>query len=125
MNTGTGPPGIGSMMSGMRMKRFMVKVAKKILLIALDEIDWIQAEGNYMRLHCGKESFLIRRTMARLEAQLEGEPFVRVNRSVMVNVHRITELRLNDHSEYTVVLDNDRSWTWGRRFRANLEKILV
>ena len=109
----------------MKMKRLMVKVAKKVLLIALDEIDWIQAEGNYMRLHCGEDSFLIRRTMARLEAQLEGEPFVRVNRSVMVNVHRITELRLNDHSEYMVILDNDRSWIWGRRFRGNLEKMLV
>jgi len=74
-------------------RRFLVKAAGRVVFVLADEIDWIEAAGNYVRLHAGPASHLVRETMAKVEARLDPERFVRVHRSAIVNVESIRELQ--------------------------------
>ena len=86
-------------------ERITVRTGGRVIFVELDRIDWVQAEGNYARLHLGPESYLIRETMNALEARLGGERFFRIHRSRIVNIARIKELRLAAGGDYDVVLD--------------------
>ena len=66
----------------------------------VDEIDWVEAEGNYVRLHIGAHSHLLRETMKGMEAALDPERFIRIHRSTIVNTERIKELQPLFHGEY-------------------------
>jgi two-component system LytT family response regulator len=57
-----------------------------VFFIKAEEIDWLEAEGNYVRLHAGKESYLLRDTISALESQLDPKKFIRVHRSAIVNM---------------------------------------
>src|SRR5687767_5538784 len=86
-------------------ERITVRTGGRVIFVELDRIDWVQAEGNYARLHLGPESYLIRETMNALETRLGGERFFRIHRSRIVNIARIKELRLAAGGDYDVVLD--------------------
>lgn len=90
----------------------------------MDEIDWMRAEGNYVRICKGKERYLIRDTLTHMENRLDKSRFVRVNRSVIVNIERIRELKSFRPYGVKVVLENDRCWNWGRRYRSNLDDLM-
>ena len=87
-------------------ERITVRTGGRVIFVELDRIDWVQAEGNYARLHLGPESYLIRETMNALEARLGGDRFFRIHRSRIVNIARIKELRLAAGGDYDVVLDS-------------------
>ena len=106
------------------MERMLVKVGRSYRLIQTDEIDWMEAEGNYIRLHLNDQSFLMRQTMCGMEKKLDPGCFVRINRSAIVNVRRIRELKPDRNSRYFVVLDNDCVLSWGRAYRANLTRLI-
>ena len=77
-----------------------------MFFLRTDEIDWIEAAGNYVRLHLGEDSHLFRETMNNMEARLDGRRFVRIHRSRIVNTDRIKELQPWFNGEYVVVLHN-------------------
>lgn len=104
--------------------RLLVKVGRSYRLVRTEEIDCMEAEGNYLRIHLGDRSYLIRRTMCAMERELDSRSFVRVNRSTLVNVERIKELRAVGPRRLEVVLEDDRSWGWSRRFRGNLARLV-
>ena len=106
------------------MKRITVKLGKVFFLVRVEKIRWIESEGNYLRIHLDNGSYLIRGTLSRMEEKLDSDQFVRINRSIIVNIDHIKELRFHNKSDYRVILDNDLSWLWGRRFRENLNRIL-
>lgn len=106
------------------MERMLVKVGRSYRLIRTDEIDCMEAEGNYIRLHLDDHSILFRHTMCEMEKKLDPGRFVRVNRSTIVNVGRIKELRSDQNCGYRVVLDNEKAWVWGRRYRDNLHRLI-
>jgi two-component system LytT family response regulator len=106
------------------MKRISVKLGNRLFLVKVENIRWIQSERNYIRIHMGKRSYLLRETLRNFEKKLSDEQFVRINRSIIVNIDLIKELRSHNKSDYRVVLDDDHSWIWGRRFRENMRQIL-
>lgn len=73
--------------------RILVKSAGKVFFLKYDEIDWIESAGNYVKLHVGSESHLLRETMNVMQKRLESEKFVRIHRTTIVNVDRIKELQ--------------------------------
>jgi two-component system LytT family response regulator len=83
--------------------RILVRSGGRVVFVDADQIDWIEAEGNYARLHVGAESHLVRETMVNLMTRL-GDRFFRIHRSTIVNVERIKELRLAGGGDYDVVL---------------------
>jgi two-component system LytT family response regulator len=105
--------------------RIPVKAGRRYVFLRPEEIDCIEAERNYVRIQANNEIFLSRQTMGAIEKRLEDSPLVRVNRSAMVNIERIRELRQDDSYRYEVVMDSGRSWSWGRKFRSNLQRVLA
>jgi two-component system LytT family response regulator len=106
-------------------RRFLVKAAGRVVFVLADEIDWIEAAGNYVRLHAGSASHLVRETMAKLEARLDPERFVRVHRSAIVNVDRIRELEPMFRGECAAILRNGSRVTVSRGHRLPLERKLT
>lgn len=102
-------------------ERLIIKSAGEILFIRIAEIDWIEAEDYYARLHVGARSHLIRRSLADLEQELGTAMFCRVHRSAIVNLERIATLNLNPEGEYNVVLDGGAEIRLSRRYRQNLQ----
>jgi two-component system, LytTR family, response regulator len=89
--------------------RLAVKCERRVLLLELWEIDWIESEGNYARLHLGARSLLVRETLNHLEARLDPTRFLRIHRSYIVNVDRVTEIHPLLGASYGVVLGDGRT----------------
>jgi two-component system LytT family response regulator len=94
------------------------------VLLKLDEIDWIEAEHNYVRLHTRQATHLIRETMNGIEAKLDARRFRRIHRSAIVNVERIREIQPWFRGDSIVVLDNGHKLTASRNFRDRLRDYL-
>src|SRR5215510_14912913 len=73
-------------------RRFVVRDRDKFVIVATEEIDWIESAGNYAELHVGKKVFFLRETMRTLESRLDSNQFVRIHRSTIVNISRIKEI---------------------------------
>jgi len=102
------------------LERLIVRASGKVLFLRADEIDWIEAAGNYVRLHCGKDQYLYRETMTKLESQLNPERFARIHRSTIINVERIKELQPWFRGDYQVVLRDNQKLTLSRNYRNRL-----
>jgi len=84
----------------------LVREKERVLVLRPGEIDWIEADGDYVRLHVGQHAHFIRSTMSYMEERLAPEGFVRIHRSRLVNLDRIKELRPLFHGESVVILKN-------------------
>ncbi len=97
--------------------RLMVKSVGRVYFLKTDEIDWIEAAGNYLKLHVGRESHMIRETMNAIEAKLDPSEFVRIHRSTVVNIDRIKELHPMFSGDYTAVLRDGTQLALSRNYR--------
>ena len=104
--------------------RVMIKAAGRVVLLKVDEIDFIEADGNYAKLHVGKKAHLLREKMNDLEGQLDPARFVRIHRSVIVNLDRIKEMHPHFNGDYIVVLEDGRQLRLSRTRREQLEERL-
>jgi two-component system, LytTR family, response regulator len=100
------------------LKRLVVQKGGREIFLATEKLDWADAEGNYVHLHCGDETFTVRSTLEHFARQLDPEQFVRINRAQLVNLDRVKEMQPWFHGERRIVLKNGRELTWTRRFRA-------
>jgi len=107
-----------------RLDRLVVKSGGRVFFLRTDQIDWIEAAGNYVRLHLGEESHLFRETMNRMEARLDGRRFVRIHRSRIVNTERVKELQPWFNGEHVVILQNGTRLTLSRGYREKLQEQL-
>lgn len=103
-----------------RPTRLVIRAAGRITFLRVDEIDWIEAADNYVRVHVGKEAHLMRETLQSLEKRLDPEQFLRIHRSHLVNLERIRELRPIFHGDYLVKLMNGTELTLSRNYREKL-----
>jgi len=103
-------------------QRLLVKSPGRILFVPVDSIDWIGAEGNYVCLHIGGSTQLMRETMTGVERLLDPSRFVRIHRSTIINLDRIVEMKPACRGEYEVVLENGHSLKLSRTYRAELER---
>jgi two-component system, LytTR family, response regulator len=106
------------------LERLSIKSAGRITFIGVDEVDWIEAADNYVQVHSGRESHLLHATMNSLESRLDPNKFLRIHRSIIVNISRIKELHPMFHGGYRVILKDGAQLTSGRRYRENLQKFL-
>ncbi|MBI4325305.1 MAG: response regulator transcription factor [Chloroflexi bacterium] len=104
--------------------RLVVKSEGRVLFVRTDDIDWIEAADNYVNLHVGTESHLLRETMSALETKLAPSKFLRISRSTIVNVERIKELQPMFHGEYVVILRNGARLTLSRSHREKLHQLM-
>ncbi len=106
-------------------ERLMVRALGRIVFLELDQIDWIEAEGNYARLHIGTESYLMRETMNHLLMRLGENGFFRIHRSRIVNLAKIKELRVAGGGDYSVVLSSGLRLGLSRLYKDALQARLV
>jgi two-component system LytT family response regulator len=106
------------------MDRLVFKSGGRILFIQTDEIDWVEAAGNYVNVHVGKESHLLRETMTTFESKLDPQRFLRIHRSIIVNSDRIREVQSCTGSEYVVILRNGKELSLGRTYRDRIERLI-
>src|SRR5262245_55711869 len=103
-------------------RRLVVKTPGQLLFLKLTEIDWIEAASYYACLHVGRDTHIIRRTLSELERDLGDEHFVRIHRSIIVNLDRIQGLELQSGGEYEVVLKSRVRLRLSRRYRKRLQE---
>ena len=101
--------------------RLMIKASSRMMLLKVDEIDFIEADGNYAKLHVGRKTHLLREKMNDLEGRLDPAKFVRIHRSIIVNLDRIKELHPHFNGDYVVVLEDGRQLRLSRTRREQLE----
>ena len=106
------------------LERLVIKAGGRIYFIDTAEIDWIEAEGNYVSVHSAKKSHLLRETISSLESQLDPKKFVRIHRSSIVRLDFIQELQPWFHGEYRVILNDGTQLTLSRNHRDKLQEAL-
>jgi two-component system, LytTR family, response regulator len=104
--------------------RIAVKTDGRIVFVKMGDIDWIEAADNYVSLHVGKESHLLRETMSSVESRMPKQ-FLRISRSTIVNTERIKELQPLFHGEYAVILRDGTKLTLSRSHRDKLQQLGV
>lgn len=105
-------------------RRIAVRGRGRTVIVRVDAIDWIEAQGSYVRIHVAKHGYLIRESMRELEASLNPARFLRVHRSAIVQLDRIDEVQSDAHGELHLVLTGGTVVPVGRAFRAALEAAL-
>ena len=108
-----------------RHERVVVKTGGKVMFLRAADIEWIEAAGNYVKLHVGQESFLFRESMKNMETRLDNDLFVRIHRSAIVNVNRIKELQPWFHGEYVVILQDGTRLMASRVFADRLDRLIA
>lgn len=105
-------------------ERLIIKASGRIVFLNVAEIDWIEAADNYVRLHAGRESHLMRETLSNLEKRLDPLQFARVHRSTIINVQRIKELHPLFRGEYEILLKDGTRVSSGRNYRERLLELV-
>ena len=106
------------------LERLVIKANGRIYFLEANEIDWIEAEGNYVSVHSAKKSHLLRETISSLESQLDPKKFVRIHRSSIVRIDQIQELQPWFHGEYRIILHDGTQLTLSRNHRDKLQEAL-
>jgi two-component system LytT family response regulator len=106
-------------------QRLVVRAAGRVIFLSTAEIDWIEAAGNYVRLHVGKESHLLRETMNAIGQRLDPQKFLRIHRSTIVNVERVREMQPWFRGDYVVLLRDDTKLTLSRNYRERFDQVLT
>jgi two-component system LytT family response regulator len=106
------------------LQRLAVPTGQRSVFIRTEQIDWIEAERNYIRLHVGGRTHLLRENLSRIESALDPTVFCRIHRSTIVNINRIQAVEAPLRGESLVVLHDGTKLTSGRSYRANLRAVM-
>lgn len=104
-------------------ERLVIKSGGKLVFVRVAEIDWIEASGNYVRIHCKGETHLLRETMNGIETKLDPAQFIRIHRSRIANVERMKEVQPWFHGDYVVVMHDGTQLTWSAGYRERLQEL--
>jgi two-component system LytT family response regulator len=104
------------------LQRVAIKTGEGICFLRAEEIDWVEAAGNFVRFHAGGKTHLLRETMNSLEAKLDPEKFFRIHRSTIVHIEAVKELQPLFHGDYAVILRDGTQLTMSRGYRPKLQK---
>jgi two-component system LytT family response regulator len=104
--------------------RILIKSSGRYIFLNTDEIDWVEAAGNYMRIHTGPETHLMRETVGGMENRLPYPRFVRIHRSTIINIDRIKEMEPTFNGEYSILLHNGQELKLSRKYRGHLEEAI-
>jgi len=101
--------------------RLEVRSAGKVAYVQIPDIDWVEAADYYVCLHVGAKSHLLRKSMAELEQELDPRIFCRIHRSTMVNLRKVSALKVDAAGEHEVILESGQKLRLSRRFRKDLQ----
>jgi two-component system, LytTR family, response regulator len=103
------------------LERLVIKSGGRVFFLRAADIEWIEAAGNYVKLHVGADTHIFRETMNALEARLDSSVFFRIHRSHIVNIERVRELQPWFNGEYVVFLTSGARLTLSRGYRDKLQ----
>jgi len=106
-----------------RRARLLIRHTDGAFFLRSEVIDWIEAAGKLIKVHAGKQVYVQREALARVERHLDPDRFVRISRSAIVNIDRIREIQSWFNGEYLVILDDDSQVPTSRHYRANLRRL--
>jgi two-component system LytT family response regulator len=106
------------------LRRLTVKSRGRTIFLTVDDIDYIEAEGNYLSLQVGKEAHLIRSAMHQFEEKLDPEKFARIHRSTIINLDRVKEMHPMFNGDQLVIMKNGKELTLSRNYRDRLKDLL-
>jgi two-component system, LytTR family, response regulator len=122
---GSAPPDRARVaIGGAPLERLVIRNGSRIATLAIDDIDWIEAQDYYAEIHAGGRTYLVRKSLQRLEATLDPGRFVRIHRKTIVNVRRVKELEPMFHGEYVVFLHDGTRLKLSRTFKSHLGRLL-
>lgn len=98
-------------------ERLMVKVEGRMVVISVSDLDWVESAGNYICLHIGRETHILRETLSGFETKLDSRKFARIHRSTIVNLDRVKEMSPFFHGDYQIVLRDGTQLTLSRNYR--------
>ena len=100
--------------------RILVKSGGRISFLRSEDIDWIEAQGDYVRIHTNGKKHMMREKISRLERQLPDQKFIRIHRSTIVNIDRIREMQPLSYGDYAVILLDGTRLTLSRSYRQHV-----
>lgn len=106
------------------LKRVMVKSSERYFFLNAGEIDWIESDGNYVRIHSGEENYMLRETMKNMEDKLDSDTFFRIHRSTIVNIDKVKELEQWFHGDYKVIMKTGEELTMSRNYKEMLQRFV-
>lgn len=123
------PAALADVMQGLRRERgyaerLVIHTSGRVVFLKVADIDWLEASGNYVMIHSGREKFLMRDTLRALGERLDPARFVRLHRSAVVNIERLRELLPWSRGEQIAVLRDGTQLTIGRAFRERLMAVM-
>ena len=128
----SGPQGMRSLISSSEpssamssLPRLLVKSGGRISFLRSEDIDWIEAQGDYVRLHTNGKKHMVRDRISRLETVLPVQRFIRIHRSTIVNIDRIREMQPLSYGDYAVLLLDGTRLTLSRSFRQHVFRRLT
>jgi two-component system LytT family response regulator len=105
-------------------RRLVIRSGGRVIFLGLDEIDYVEAAANYVKINVGRQSYLLRKGIGEIAEKLDPALFVRIHRSAIVNVRRIKELQPVNSGEYIVVLKDGKELSCSRGYRAGLQELV-
>ena len=106
------------------LERLIARTSGRILILRVDDVDWIEAAANYVRVHIGPKQYLVRETMTHLESRLDPDKFLRIHRSIIVRKDRIKELEPLFQGDYSIILLDGTRLTSSRGYRERIQSFL-
>lgn len=106
-------------------QRLVIRGGGRVVFLDVDEIEWIEAAANYVRVHAGKDSYLLRGNIGRIAERLDPTQFARIHRSTIVNIRKIRELQPCNSGEFIVVLRTGKELPGSRGYRSVLQKLIA
>ena len=106
------------------LRRVAVHAGRRIVLLDVGAVDWLQATDNYVTFHAGGRQYLMRETLSSLEGRLDPDRFVRIHRSSIVQIDRVAELHPATHGDFDLVLRDGTRLVLSRRWRERIERAL-
>jgi two-component system LytT family response regulator len=105
-------------------RKFLIRGPRDLYFVRAEDVEWADAQGNYVRLHAGAKHHLLRQSFSQFEASLDPRIFARIHRSTIVNLEQIDRLATHGHGEYIVTLKNGARLTASRTYAGRLQAIV-
>jgi two-component system, LytTR family, response regulator len=107
-----------------RTRRLAIRTRERTYLLRPEEVDWLEADGKYVKVHCGSKIYTMRETMKSLEERLDGEIFLRVSRSAIVNLDRVREIQPWFNGDYMILMHGGSEVPTTRGYRDPLRELI-
>lgn len=105
------------------LKRLLIRNGERAVFVLADSIHWIEADGDFVRLHTAEASHRVRSTLLSLHARLDPNQFLRISRSAIVNLDFVAELRMRPSSDYDVLLHDGTILRFSRVYRNSFQQL--